>query len=149
MIGFVGLLLFAFAWQSQLFGLGRQSETVVVRSASRSGASTDAFTGSGGAEQNGADSASRAAGLESAGRPDRELEIITILPFDAIPAIFNPTFVSAAEAQDGGPGQSYEPDEKVLGVEIDGDARAYSVPMLSRHEVVNDTVGGIPIAVTW
>ena len=32
---------------------------------------------------------------------------------------------------------------------IEGDARAYSVPLLSRHEIVNDVVGGKPIAVTW
>jgi hypothetical protein len=39
--------------------------------------------------------------------------------------------------------------ELILGVEIEGDARAYSVPLLSRHEIVNDVVGGKPIAVTW
>ena len=43
----------------------------------------------------------------------------------------------------------YRSDEKILGIEINGDVRAYSVPMLSRHEIVNDIVGGIPIAVTW
>lgn len=42
-------------------------------------------------------------------------------------------------------------DEKdlVVGVEIGEDARAYPVALLSLHEVVNDVVGGIPIAVTW
>ena len=40
-------------------------------------------------------------------------------------------------------------DELVIGVSIDGDHRAYSVPHLSRHEIVNDVVGGRPIAVTW
>lgn len=40
--------------------------------------------------------------------------------------------------------------ELILGVEIEGDARAYSVPLLSRQEIVNDVVGvGKPIAVTW
>ncbi len=70
--------------------------------------------------------------------------IVTLLPRDAIPAIDNPKFLSAEEAD-----QQYDPDERVLGVEIDGDARAYSVPHLSGHEIVNDTVGGVPIAVTW
>ena len=152
LIGFVGLLLFAFAWQSHLFELGRQSETVIVPSASRSGdgsTGTEAVTGSGGAEQNGTAAADQSAGLKSSKRPDRELEIVTLLPFDAIPAIFNPTFVSVAEAQQGGAGKRYSPDEKILGIEINGDVRAYSVPMLSRHEVVNDTVGGVPVAVTW
>ena len=36
-----------------------------------------------------------------------------------------------------------------LGVEFNGDARAYSVPLLSSHEIVNDTVGGVKISVTW
>ena len=73
-----------------------------------------------------------------------EYEIVTLLPPDAIPAISDPSFVSADEADD-----QYEHDELVLGVEIDGDARAYSIPLLSRHEIVNDVVGGKPIAVTW
>ena len=40
-------------------------------------------------------------------------------------------------------------DEQVLGVSINGESRAYSIPMLSRHEIVNDVIGGVPIAVTW
>ena len=75
---------------------------------------------------------------------ERELEIITLLPRDGIPAIDNPTFLSAEETD-----QEYDPDELVIGVEFDGDARAYSIPLLSSHEIVNDTVGGRAIAVTW
>ena len=75
---------------------------------------------------------------------ERELEIITLLPRDGIPAIDNPTFLSAEEAD-----QEYDSDELVIGVEFDGDARAYSIPLLSSHEIVNDTVGGRAIAVTW
>ena len=73
-----------------------------------------------------------------------EFEIITLLPQDAIPAIDNPQFHTAEEAND-----FYEPDELVMGVVFNGDARAYSVPHLSRHEIVNDEVGGVKIAVTW
>ncbi len=76
--------------------------------------------------------------------PEREYEIVTLLPFDAIPAISNPILMSAEEAE-----ELYDSDELVLGVEIDDDARAYSVPLLSRHEIVNDVVGGKPVAVTW
>ena len=75
---------------------------------------------------------------------ERELEIITLLPKDGIPAIDNPVFISAEEAD-----LQYEPDELVIGVNFDGDARAYSIPMLSSHEIVNDTVGSRKIAVTW
>ncbi len=41
------------------------------------------------------------------------------------------------------------PTELVLGLSIDGDHRAYPLNLLSRHEIVNDTVGGEPVAVTW
>ena len=75
---------------------------------------------------------------------ERELEIVTLLPKDAIPAIDNPEFVSAEEAD-----SYYFPDERVIGVVFEGDARAYSIPLLSSYEIVNDTVGGREIAVTW
>ncbi len=80
----------------------------------------------------------------AAGEVEREFEIISLLPKDAIPAIFDPYFMSADESDDW-----YRPDELEVGVEIDGEARAYSIPYLSRHEIVNDTVGGRKIAVTW
>lgn len=73
-----------------------------------------------------------------------DLEIITLLPPDAIPAINNPTFHDPIEAN-----EFYEPDELVIGVVFNGDARAYSIPHLSSHEIVNDEVGGVKIAVTW
>ena len=41
------------------------------------------------------------------------------------------------------------PEEPVLGVEIAGEAVAYSLWHLDRHEIVNDLVGGRPIAATW
>ena len=75
---------------------------------------------------------------------DEDYEIVTLLPRDAIPAIDNPQFLTAAEAD-----EFYDPNELVIGVEFNGDARAYSIPLLSSHEIVNDTVGGEKIAVTW
>ena len=84
------------------------------------------------------------AGEREAVGSEGEYELVTLLPKDAIPSIDNPQFVSGAEAD-----LQYQPDELVLGVEIDGDARAYSIPFLSGHEIVNDEVGGQPIAVTW
>ena len=76
--------------------------------------------------------------------PMPEYEIITLLPRDGIPAIFDPEFLTVEEA-----GEEYEDDELVLGVEINGEARAYSIPHLSSREIVNDTVGGRHIAATW
>ena len=75
---------------------------------------------------------------------ERDLEIVTLLPFDAIPAILEPEFVSAEVAS-----EELEDHNLVLGLSIDGDHRAYSIPTLSSHEIVNDTVGGKPVAVTW
>ena len=63
---------------------------------------------------------------------------------DGIPAILRPRFLSIREAD-----HQMVDDELVIGVSIDGEHHAYSVPFLSDHEVVNDTVGGIAIAVTW
>lgn len=71
-------------------------------------------------------------------------EIETILPKDAIPSIDDPAFYSVEEAN-----EEYEESEQVIGLELDGEARAYSVPLLSSHEIVNDNVKGRPIAVTW
>ncbi len=73
-----------------------------------------------------------------------DLEIVTLLPRDGIPAIDKPTFLSAEEAN-----LFYDPDELVMGVVFDGEARAYSVPFLSNHEIVNDEVASVKIAVTW
>ena len=41
------------------------------------------------------------------------------------------------------------PEELVIGLSINGDSRAYPINILSRHEIVNDVVGGKPVAVTW
>jgi hypothetical protein len=79
-----------------------------------------------------------------ASQGDRQVELRSVLPKDAIPSIDNPQFVSVITAN-----TQYDANELVIGVNIDGDARAYSVPLLSRHEIVNDVVGGEPIAVTW
>ena len=66
----------------------------------------------------------------------------TLLPFDAIPAITEPQFVSADEAK-------LAPDAPVIGVAINGESRAYSLYLLNGHEIVNDVVGGKKIATTW
>ena len=73
-----------------------------------------------------------------------KLDIITVLGKDGIPSIDNPRFVGPGQAD-----QQMQSYERVLGVSINGDHRAYPLNMLSRHEIVNDTVGGVPVAVTW
>jgi len=41
--------------------------------------------------------------------------------------------------------------ELVLGLTLNGDSRAYPINMLTgpSREIINDTLGGIPIAATW
>ena len=78
----------------------------------------------------------RANGADSSVPTPLELNIVTLLGFDGIQSIEGPRFV-AAEVAD----ETYDPTELILGVEIEGDARAYSVPLLSRHEIVNYVVG--------
>ena len=81
---------------------------------------------------------------------EQDLEIVTLLPFDAIPAVLDPVFISAEEANAKLAELDDNPDDAlVLGVSIEGDSRAYYIPTLSRVEIVNDTVGGQPLAVTW
>lgn len=94
------------------------------------------------------DVSSRAADLPVTAQPNsdqgQEYEIVTLLPKDAIPSIDDPTFYSAQEAD-----AEYEADETVIGLEIAGEARAYSTSLLSNHEIVNDQINGRPISVTW
>jgi Protein of unknown function (DUF3179) len=65
-------------------------------------------------------------------------------PPDGIPSIDNPKFVSVQEAN-GFLGDS----DLILGLNINGDIRAYPLQILVWHEIVNDRVGGVPIAVTY
>ena len=74
----------------------------------------------------------------------RAVEFVTLLGFDAIPAILEPRLVTAPEAE-----QWMQPDEQVLGLSINGEHHAYPIKVLSRHEIANDVVGGLPVAVTW
>ncbi len=75
--------------------------------------------------------------------PLRADEVQGILREDAIRAIDQPGFLSVAQAR-------FVPDSiHVIGVDIDGEAHAYPIPVLSQHEIVNDFVRGRPIAVTW
>ena len=73
-----------------------------------------------------------------------DLRIVTVLGKDSILAILNPKFIDSVSAV-----AQMDSLEWVLGVSINGEHRAYSLNLLSRHEVVNDTVRGTPIVVTW
>ncbi len=62
---------------------------------------------------------------------------------DGIPAISSPKFLSTSDAN------YLQPSDKVIGVEIDNDARAYPIRILNYHEIVNDRISEQPIAVTY
>jgi hypothetical protein len=63
-------------------------------------------------------------------------------PRDGIPSIDSPKFVSAEDA-------GLQDSDLVLGLNINGDIRTYPLNILVWHEIVNDEVGGTPVAVTY
>ena len=46
-------------------------------------------------------------------------------------------------------GKYLVPEDRVIGVKVGGVARAYPIRVLDWHEVVNDTIGGVPVAICW
>ena len=65
-------------------------------------------------------------------------------PRDGIPPIDRPQFAEAGQAPE------YLVDEEpVLVLELGGERRAYPLSILILHEIVNDRVGGVPVAVTY
>ncbi len=76
----------------------------------------------------------------------REIDAAEILaggpPRDGIPALDHPASVAAARSP-------WSDDELVLGVAWNGEARAYPIAILVWHELVNDTLAGRPILVSY
>jgi hypothetical protein len=64
-------------------------------------------------------------------------------PKDGIPSIDRPKFAPARDDK------QLSDTEPVIGMEINGDARAYPLRILTWHEIANDVVGGVPVAVTY
>ncbi|MFU8827328.1 MAG: DUF3179 domain-containing protein [Brevefilum sp.] len=65
-------------------------------------------------------------------------------PRDGIPPIDQPEFISIAEADEW-----LRPVEPVIQVAVNEEVRAYPIQILTWHEIVNDTVGGLPVVVTF
>lgn len=65
-----------------------------------------------------------------------------LLRRDAILPVYDPTFLPAAE-------QDWDDDTLVIGVALEGEAKAYPVSFLNRREMVIDSIAGIPVLVTW
>jgi hypothetical protein len=66
------------------------------------------------------------------------------VPPDGIPPIDKPRFESIDEAREWLQDQS-----PVIALELDGEVRAYPLAILTWHEIVNDEVAGVPVAVTF
>lgn len=71
-------------------------------------------------------------------------ELVDVLPAGRILAIDRPSFEQPALAESW-----LRPAEPVVVVAVGQDARAYPLAILVWHEVVNDTIGGVPVAVTY
>ena len=65
------------------------------------------------------------------------------VPPDGIPDLQDPSVLSAGEADYLGD------DERVFGLSIGGEHRAYPLRIINPHEMVNDTLGGEPVALSW
>ena len=65
------------------------------------------------------------------------------VPRDGIPPIDNPRFQTVESVR------RLAANSPVVAVNVAGDARAYPLEVLTRHEIVNDVVGGVPVAVTF
>ena len=66
------------------------------------------------------------------------------IPRDGIPPLDDPRFTTPEDADTWLASQ-----EPVIAFEVNGDARAYPLQILTWHEIVNDVVGGMPVAVTF
>lgn len=64
-------------------------------------------------------------------------------PPDGIPPVDYPVYLRAVDVD------FVADEEPVLAIEIDGEARAYPVQIMIWHEIVNDTIGSTPVAVTY
>jgi len=71
-------------------------------------------------------------------------EIYPVLPRDGIRAILQPTFESSEDAA-----AWLDDEEPVIAVELEGEARAYPLQILTWHEIVNDELAGHPLLVTY
>ena len=71
-------------------------------------------------------------------------EIVSVLAPDSIPAIDSPQFVTPEDAE-----AYLSPEDPVISLVVNGDARAYPLQIMTWHEIANDVVGGEPVIVTY
>jgi len=83
--------------------------------------------------------------ISAGGRPRDTLPVLTD------PPVLTPRELAtlAEELRRGHQGKFLVPSDLVVGVELNGVARAYPLRLLRWHQIVNDTLGGVPITVTF
>ncbi len=62
---------------------------------------------------------------------------------DGIPSLDNPDLIEASAAE------YMRGDDLVFGVSINGDARAYPLRIMGWHEMFNEVIGGVPVALAY
>lgn len=67
-----------------------------------------------------------------------------VFPRDGITPLDDPKLTTPESAREWL--ADYEP---VIAFELNGDARAYPLQIMTWHEIVNDVVGGVPVTVTF
>jgi hypothetical protein len=73
-------------------------------------------------------------------------EIYSVVPpKDGIPSIDKPRFVDGSKAEE----YFLKDDDRVLGIFLKNKAKAYPIPILNWHEIVNDKIGTLSIVVTF
>ena len=65
------------------------------------------------------------------------------VPKDGIPDLINPPSIPALDAR------YLKPTDRVFGVSINGEHRAYPLRILNPHEMANDVLGGVPFALAY
>jgi len=88
---------------------------------------------------------------------DRDELVPSGVSKDGLHAMMSPRFLTVAgvdvmnneRTNEGGHKRLLVPDERVIGVTLGGQSKAYPVNILMLHEVVNDVVGNVPVVVTF
>ncbi|KAB1196902.1 MULTISPECIES: DUF3179 domain-containing protein [Haloferax] len=68
------------------------------------------------------------------------MNVRQVIPRDAIPSVEDPEFVDSYDGR---------ADDEVISLTVGDETRAYPIRYLQYHEIVNDVVDGVPVAVTW
>ena len=75
---------------------------------------------------------------------DYEANSRQVVERDKFPVLTMPEMATAAEGD-----EALDDDERVIGVVVNGEAKAYPLSVMGRHELANDVCGDLPIAPAW